>query len=384
MFLQPRHLPEITVAAVILVLQLVAWWWSMHAARVRNSTLNKLLVTIAWLIPAALLLTGLSLSFGRVIQALPPGRWISIVRGLSLAWALGFGWVFLAVLLWRRAPAFDPRRRRLLKTAGVAAVSIPALAGGYGVFVARSRLRAREIEIRLANLPPDLDGLRLAQLSDIHLSPFLSVRELARAVAMANEWRPHLALVTGDMITERGDPLDDGLRELARLRPSDGIFGCLGNHEGYSRVESYCAVEGYRLGIRFLRSETRYMRFGRAGLNLAGVDYQSMGGPYLVGLERLLRENRFNMLLSHNPDVFRAAVRQGYNLVIAGHTHGGQLAFEGLGTSLSIPRLYTPYVRGLYRERDSAIYVSRGIGTVGIPVRLGADPEVTLIRLCAS
>lgn len=380
----PRHLPAITAVAVMLALQFVAWRWCVRAERVRRSTLRKLLVTIAWLVPAALLVAGLSLGFVPVLQALPPGRWMSIVRGLSLAWALGFGWVFLAIWLWRRAPAFDPRRRRMLKLAGVAAVSVPALAGGYGVFVARTRLQAREVEIQLPNLPPDLDGLRLAQLTDIHLGPFLSVKELARAVAMANEWRPHLSLVTGDMITGRGDPLDECLRELARLRPSDGIFGCLGNHEGFARLESYCAVEGYRLGIRFLRSETRYMRFGRAGLNLAGVDYQRMGGPYLEGLERLLRENRFNMLLSHNPDVFPAAVRQGYNLVIAGHTHGGQLAFEGMGTSFSLPRLYTPYVRGLYRERESAIYVSRGIGTVGIPMRLGADPEVTLIRLCAS
>ena len=356
----------------------------MRAAKVRASSRGKLLVTIAWLIPAALLVAGLSLGFMRVLQALPPGRWISVVRGLSLAWALGFGWVFLAILLWRAAPAFNPRRRRLLKVAGVAAASVPAFAGGYGMYIARNRIQAREVEIRLENLYPDLDGLRLAQLTDIHLSPFLSLKELARAVDLANDWRPHLALVTGDMITDRGDPLDECLRELARLHPSDGIFGCLGNHEGYARVESYCAVEGYRLGIRFLRSETRYMRFGRAGLNLAGVDYQSMGGPYLVGLERLLRENRFNMLLSHNPDVFPAAVRQGYNLVVSGHTHGGQLAFESLGTSFSVPRLFTPYVRGVYREQGSAIYVSRGIGTVGVPVRLGADPEVTLIRLCAS
>jgi predicted MPP superfamily phosphohydrolase len=379
-----RHLPSLTILAVSLGLQFVIWRWWMTAAKVRSSTFRKCLVTLATGISVAVLLAGFSLRLLRVIRVLPPGSWISVVRGVALGWALALPWLFLAVWLWRRAPAFDARRRRLLKVAGAAALSVPAVAGGLGVFIARTKLQAREVEIRLDGLPPDLDGLRLAQLTDIHLSPFLSVKELARAVGMANEWRPHLALVTGDLITDRGDPLDECLRELARLRASDGIFGCLGNHEGYVRAESYCAVEGYRQGIRFLRSETRYMRFGGAGLNLAGVDYQSMGGPYLAGLEQLVRQDRFNVLLSHSPDAFPAAVRQGYRLVISGHTHGGQLAFEGTGVSFSVSRLFTPYVHGLYREKDSAVYVSRGIGTVGIPVRLGAVPEVTLIRLCAS
>ena len=379
-----RHLPALIVLAVSLALQFVIWRWSMTAARVRSSTLRRWLVTFATGIPAALLLAGFSLQIMRVVQALPPGRWMFLVRGASLAWALTLPWLFLAVWLWRSAPAFNPRRRRLLKVAGAAAVSVPVVAGGFGAFIARTRLQAREVEIRLDGLPPDLDGLRLAQLTDIHLSPFLSVKELARAVGMANEWRAHIALVTGDLITDRGDPLDTCLRELARLGASDGIFGCLGNHEGYVRAESYCAREGRRWGIRFLRSESRTLRFGKATLNLAGVDHQSMGGPYLVGVENLVRGGSFNVLLSHNPDAFPAAVRQGYRLVISGHTHGGQLAFEGMGVSFSIPRLLTPYVHGLYREKDSAVYVSRGIGTVGIPVRLGAVPEVTLIRLCAS
>jgi len=380
----PRHLPALTIVAIMLVLHFVMWRWSMAAAKVRSSKLRKCLVTVATGIPVALLLTGLSLGSTRVLQALPPGRWVSVVRGAALAWALGFGWLFLAVWLWRKAPAFDPRRRRLLKAAGAAALSVPVVAGGFGAFIARTGLQAREVEIRLDGLPPDLDGLRLAQLTDIHLSPFLSVKELARAVGMANEWRAHIALVTGDLITDWGDPLDACLRELALLRASDGIFGCLGNHEGYVRAGSYCAREGRRWGIRFLRSESRALRFGNATLNLAGVDHQSMGEPYLVGVENLVRGGSFNVLLSHNPDAFPAAVRQGYRLVISGHTHGGQLAFEGMGVSFSIPRLFTPYVHGLYREKDSAIYVSRGIGTVGIPVRLGAPPEVTLIRLCAS
>jgi predicted MPP superfamily phosphohydrolase len=90
-----------------------------------------------------------------------------------------------------------------------------------------------------------------------------------------------------------------------------------------------------------------------------------------------------NILLSHNPDVFPVAARQGWDLTISGHTHGGQISVEILGENLSVARLYTPYVHGLYRRGAPAIYVSRGVGTVGVPTRVGAPPEVSLIRLCA-
>jgi predicted MPP superfamily phosphohydrolase len=88
-----------------------------------------------------------------------------------------------------------------------------------------------------------------------------------------------------------------------------------------------------------------------------------------------------NVLLSHNPDVFPAAVRQGYNLVIAGHTHGGQVTVEILDQSINAARFFTPYVYGLYRQGNAAAYVTRGIGTIGIPARIGAPPEITLLRL---
>jgi predicted MPP superfamily phosphohydrolase len=90
----------------------------------------------------------------------------------------------------------------------------------------------------------------------------------------------------------------------------------------------------------------------------------------------------FNVLLSHNPDVFPVAARQGYRLTIAGHTHGGQVRVEILRQDLNIARFFTPYVDGLYQRDGAAVFVSRGIGTIGLPARLGAPPEVNLLRLC--
>ena len=138
------------------------------------------------------------------------------------------------------------------------------------------------------DLPKDLDGLRLVQLTDIHLSPFLSERVLARAVDMANETRAHLALVTGDLITAHGDPLDACLHQLSRLRADAGVFGCLGNHEIYANAEDYVEQQGARLGHRYLRQRAESLKFGQATLNLAGVDYQLSRKPYLVGAERMV------------------------------------------------------------------------------------------------
>jgi predicted MPP superfamily phosphohydrolase len=149
-------------------------------------------------------------------------------------------------------------------------------------------------------------------------------------------------------------------------------------------VEDYVAAEAARRGVLFLRHQAARLRFGNAQLNLAGVDYQPFHTLYLVGAERLMAPGCLNVLLSHQPDVFPVAAEQGWNLTIGGHTHGGQIGVEILHHNVSPARYFTPYVRGLYRIDSSAGYVSTGLGTVGLPVRLGAPPEVSLIRLCAT
>ena len=171
---------------------------------------------------------------------------------------------------------------------------------------------------------------------------------------MANETRAHLALVTGDLITTGRDPLEDCLDILTGLRTDAGVFGCMGNHEIYAGAEDYVEQEGARKGMRFLRLSSEPLRFGNAVLNLAGVDYQRLRHPYLVGAEKLVMPGAFNVLLSHNPDVYPVAARQGYPLTIAGHTHGGQIRVEILNVDLNPGHYYTPFVDGLYRRGSSS------------------------------
>jgi predicted MPP superfamily phosphohydrolase len=337
-----------------------------------------------WLATAAstvLLLAGYLLEFQRVLRHLPAlwWTWIECASLIQVVWLIGLA---LALPIRHRIPAFDPARRKVLEAAGAGLCIAPLAATVFGI-LRRNQFRVSEVPVPIPNLPKDLEGLRIVQITDIHLSPFLSEREFARAIDMANETRAHLALVTGDLITRPGDPLDACLRQLARLRADAGVLGCLGNHEIYARVENYVTEQGRRIGIEFLRHRAKQFRFGTAAINFAGVDYQRMHSKYLNGGEQLIVPGAVNVLLSHNPDVFPVASAQGFHLTIAGHTHGGQVDIEVLHQHFNVARYFTPFVQGLYRREDSSVYVSNGLGTIGVPVRLGAPPEVSVLRLCA-
>ena len=293
--------------------------------------------------------------------------------------------VYLVVWPFRKHMngATDPSRRRALSLAGNALLCSPVAAISYGSLIQRTDFEVREIDLPTPGLPAALDGLRLLQISDIHLSPFLSEKELAHVIDATLGLHPHLAFITGDLISSARDPLEACIRQLARIKADAGVFGCMGNHERFAGAENTTSRMGARLGMRFLRSQAAALRFGDSVLNVAGVDYESFShrNHYLRGAERLVAPGAFNLLLSHNPDVFPFAARQGYDLVLAGHTHGGQVNIEILEQSINPARFHTPYVYGLYRQGRSVEYVTRGVGTIGVPVRLGAPPEVALLRL---
>jgi predicted MPP superfamily phosphohydrolase len=322
--------------------------------------------------PAVRFLTAEGVAWSTTIAIL----WLVAAMSLSL-------WVWLRTRA--AAPDLpDPGRRRVLGLAAPAVAAAPVAFAGAGVLIARTRIDLTEVSIPIPKLPRDLEGLRIAVLSDIHYGPFFGRRELERAVAMANECQPHVVLLTGDLITRPGDDLDGCIDVLRGLRSSAGVLGCHGNHELYSGLEETATHLAAEAGFRFLRRENALLPFGKAWLNFAGVDYQKMKAPYLTGGESLVRPGVINILLSHNPDVFPKAASLGFDLTIAGHTHGGQVNFEIVSADVNIMRFFTPYTRGLYRENGRSVYVTAGLGTVGVPVRLGAPPEVSIVKLCAA
>ena len=332
---------------------------------------------------------GYACSFSEVIAALwlPPA--IAATFGAVTVFYLLTSTAGLAIYLVlqpirkRLNADTDPARRRVLNAAGSALMASPLAVIAYGALVQRTNFQVRETDIPLQGLPHDLDGLRILQLSDIHLGVFLSERELARVIDATRELRPHIAFATGDFISTAGDPLQACIHQLARVKAEAGTFGCLGNHEYYARAEALATEMAARSGIRILRAEAQQLRIGNSVVNVAGVDYQRFSNKkeYLREAGSLVYPGALNILLSHNPDVFPVAARQGYHLTLAGHTHGGQVTVEILDQAINPARFFTPYVRGLYRLYKAAEYVTRGIGTIGIPARIGEPPEITLIQL---
>lgn len=304
----------------------------------------------------------------------------------------------------------DPSRRTFFRTASVVAGAAPFLGVMYGYAGERLRYQVNRVEIPVANLPSPLDGMEIVQISDIHLSSYMTRESVRRVVDMANQVGADLAVVTGDLITGVHDSVHDCVEEVRNLRAPLGVYGCNGNHEIYARAEDLAERLFQQAGMKMLRRENAVIPFRGAQLNLIGVDYQRERLPngrktqMLANVEPLVRRDMPNILLSHNPNSFNRAAELGIELSLAGHTHGGQVQVEILDVSISPARFITNYVAGLYqrplsvvvpprrigetiqlmpngRKGLSALYVNRGIGTVGAPVRLGAPPEITHIVL---
>jgi len=345
---------------------------------------------------AGLLLTAVSGLFQldeRFLGARAGAPWPAV----SAVWAAGSAGLFLVSLvlqgwrwLQRRTSAgtrllvegpVNPGRRQLAANMGGLALTAPFAVAFYGTFIGRRRFEVREVELAFENLPPDLDGLRIAQLTDVHYGPYLNRADLETVAGMANELKPDLVALTGDFITTGADPLEECIGVLAGVRATAGLWGCLGNHEIYAQCEDHAAAYAGTKGVRILRHQRETLRFGKARLNLCGVDYQRKGRPYLAGAERMVRPEDFNVLLSHNPDVFPEAAGMGYDLVVSGHTHGGQITVEIAEQWANAARFMTPFVKGEYRRGASAVYVSAGIGTVFLPYASAHCPEVTLLKL---
>src|SRR5277367_2742043 len=246
----------------LLLLGVILELYIVHRILARGARPSR--VWLAALAATALLAVGYLLEFGR-FAALFPALWATWMACASILEVLVLGLYAVKLAIPRQArdsrstgppaPDFTAQRRAFLQTSVAAAVcAVPVVAATFGM-ITRNRFQLSEVKIPMAGLPKDLDGLRIVQVTDIHLSPFLSERDFAHAIDMANETRADLALVTGDLISRRGDPLDACLKQLARLRSRAGVLGCLGNHEVYTGTQNYVTAQGRRIGIEFLRRQ---------------------------------------------------------------------------------------------------------------------------------
>lgn len=241
-------------------------------------------------------------------------------------------------------------------------------------------LSVEKIEIGLKRLPKKLEGFRLIHLSDIHHSPFTGLEHISRAIKIANTLKPDMFVLTGDYVSHDSEYIKPVAEVLGKLDSEFGTFACLGNHDHWT--DARLVTESFRNeNIKVLVNEGIRFKARDASFWLAGVDDYMVGKTDLPSALRGSFPDEMKMLLAHNPVIVRQAARYEVDLVLSGHTHGGQVKLREDEKQVFGKRRLK---NGLHSRRDTQIYITRGIGTVVLPVRYQCPPEISLIELkCA-
>jgi len=277
-------------------------------------------------------------------------------------------------------------RRQFLARATYAYAAAGLGLSAYGIWSAERLPAVTRKTLFFADLPPGLEGLRIAHISDVHAGVHMLGEKMAAIVAQTNALRPDLVVQTGDMIDISASIIPEYVRAFRDLQAPLGVVTVLGNHDRYTGVDA--VTRGIRdAGQVLVRDGAHVVERGGAALALVGIDDPRnwrADDPQEAEIEMALRRTpqareAFRILLAHRPGAFDGAAPRGIPLTLAGHIHGGQFYLPVVGWSPG--RLITKYVMGHFRQGASQLYVSRGIGVVGIPLRVFAPPEIALFEL---
>ncbi|SET79668.1 metallophosphoesterase [Stigmatella erecta] len=283
-----------------------------------------------------------------------------------------------------QAVASEERRQFLARSAAGGALLVTGGFVGYGTWRSFHRPVVNQIAVRLPGLPKALDGFTLVQLTDIHVGPLIQRRFMDAMVEQCNALKPDAVCITGDLVDGSVQALGPSVAALSNIRTRFGQYFVTGNHEYYSGDEEWAeALE--RMGITVLRN--RHVSVGEPGasFDMVGVDdwaAQRTGASQRYDLDRALEgrnPERASVLLAHQPANWRVAAQKGIGLQLSGHTHGGQF----FPFTLAVAAIWE-HDAGHYEENGRHLYVSRGTGFWGPPVRVAAPPEIVQVTLLAS
>ena len=269
-------------------------------------------------------------------------------------------------------------RRRFIRNVSLGAAGSTGFAG-YGLAGALDLPGLQHTVLELAQLPPEWDGLTIAQISDVHAGPYMPAERMARVAEMVNRLDPDLIVFTGDQMDRRPSDANRFIRGFGGISAPLGVFGILGNHDHYfdPRVSEQALVEA---GVTPLINRGKVLRRGASKLALVGLEDLNAGSGRAPDFGLLGRfPGAFRLCLSHQPRTWHDAAAAGAHLMLAGHTHGGQIALTK--RHFNVARFQGRYIAGPYRRGDATLYVSRGIGVGAVPLRLGAPPEVDILVL---
>jgi predicted MPP superfamily phosphohydrolase len=283
-------------------------------------------------------------------------------------------------LRWKQRGRVSPFARRQAETP-LRALALNLSEAARAALSEPFRLTIEHQPIYLPRLPLPFDGFRIVQLSDIHHSPFTSIKQIERAVETANSLQPDMIALTGDYVSKERRYAAPCAELLGTLRARHGVFAVLGNHDHWT--DAALITDLFRAeGITVLVNQGMHFEKDDAAFWLAGVD------DTMVGLEDLSlalagsSEDEMKLLLAHNPVILRKAARAGVDLVLSGHTHGGQVNLRSERSDADRARRRPR--KGLASLGETQIYITRGLGTVVLPVRIGCPPEVSLLELRCS
>ncbi len=254
---------------------------------------------------------------------------------------------------------------------------------GYGVLVRRRFFQVEDVEVRIEGLPDSFEGFTIAHLSDLHIGPFTPESWGHRWARAANALRPDLTVLTGDYVTSGTAFHEDIARVVGALRAREGVVVSMGNHDYFGSGEPLMTLMK-DAGADVMRNRGRVLSRGGKSVYLAAIDDSWTRRADLGAALSERPEGMPCVLLAHDPKAVPAAAERGVDLVLSGHTHGGQIAFPFLARRLSLGSLAHPFNLGVYRDGKSTLYVHPGLGTTGPPMRLGAAPAVVRITLRAA
>ncbi len=304
--------------------------------------------------------------------------WLGVLFFLVLSLGASDLVKVIAVRRDRTAPDDPERRQAIARIFGGAAALVGIGASGLGLASALSPVAVSRVRVAIDRLTKARSGYRIVQISDVHVGPTIGKEFIETVVARINVLKPDLIAITGDLVDGSVKELAEHVAPLAKLRAKDGVFFVTGNHEYYSGADEWIAHLA-TLGVRVLRNEHVQVA-GEDGFDLAGIDDASArGGGHGADLKKALAgrdDTRACVLLAHQPRGIELADAMGVDLQLSGHTHGGQMMPWNF-----LVRLQQPFVAGLHKLSRAQIYVSRGTGYWGPPMRVGAPAEITEIEL---